>query len=63
VLPAVPLNEASYTSVPNASRVQDSVTLAETLGLNRFSPENYALQLGNHVLGGAFYPTRLYRDL
>ena len=62
-LPAVPLNAASTIAVPDASRVQDSVILAETLGINRFSPDYYALQLGNHVLGGAFYATRLYRDL
>ncbi len=31
--------------------------------MNRFSPDYYPLQLGNHVLGGGFYATRLYRDL
>ncbi len=62
-LPAVPLNAASTIAVPDASRVQDRVILAETLGINRFSPDYYALELGNHVLGGAFYATRLYRDL
>jgi zinc protease len=49
--------------VPDASRIQDKVQLAETLGLNRFNPDYYALVLGNHVLGGGFYSTRLYRDL
>ena len=39
------------------------MTLAETLGLNRFNPDYYALELGNHVLGGGFYATRFYRDL
>jgi zinc protease len=62
-LPAVPLNAAATIAVPDASRVQDRVILAETLGINRFSPDYYALELGNHVLGGAFYATRLYRDL
>lgn len=33
------------------------------LGLNRFDPDYYALELGNHGLGGGFYATRLYRDL
>ena len=37
--------------------------MAETLGLNRFDPDYYALELGNHVLGGGFYATRLYQDL
>jgi zinc protease len=63
VLPAVPPNKASATGVPDSSRVQDDVTLAETLGLDRANPDYYALELGNHVLGGAFYATRLYRDL
>ncbi|MFI5396253.1 MAG: M16 family metallopeptidase [Candidatus Binatia bacterium] len=62
-LPAVPLNKPSTVAVPDTSRVQDKVTLGETLGLNRFNPDYYALELGNHVLGGAFYATRLYRDL
>ncbi len=63
VLPPVPLNSPSGAVVPDASRVQDNVLLMETLALNRHSPDYYALQLGNHVLGGGFYATRLYRDL
>ena len=43
--------------------MQDSVVLAEQLNLNRFDPDYYPLQLGNHVLGGGFYATRLYHDL
>ena len=62
-LPSVPLNHPSATAVPDTSRVQDRATLAETLGLNRFSPDYYALELGNHVLGGGFYATRFYKDL
>ena len=63
LFPPVPTNAPAFIQVPNASRVQDEVTLAETLGLTRTSPDYYALELGNHVLGGAFYATRLYRDL
>jgi zinc protease len=63
LLPSVPLNQSSVFAVPDARRVQDRVTLAETLGLNRSNPDYYALQLGNHVLGGGFYATRLYQDL
>jgi zinc protease len=37
--------------------------LAEQIDLNRFDPDYYPLQLGNHVLGGGFYATRLYHDL
>ena len=43
--------------------MQDKVTLAETLPLTRTNADYYALQLGNHILGGGFYATRLYRDL
>jgi zinc protease len=63
VLPSVPPNAPRTTRVPDASRVQDKVILAETLGLTRHDPEYYALELGNHVLGGGFYATRLYQDL
>jgi zinc protease len=62
-LPAVPPNKASAVNVPDTSQVQDSVVLAEQLKMNRFGPDYYALQLGNHVLGGGFYATRLYRDV
>ena len=62
-LPPVPPNKASRKAVPDASRVQDEVTLAQTLGLTRSHPDYYALQVGNNVLSGAFYATRLYRDL
>jgi zinc protease len=64
VLPApVPTNGPAVTAVPDKSRVQDRVTLAEMLALNRSNPDYYALRLGNFVLGGGFYATRLYRDL
>ena len=62
-LPPVPANKASQHLVPDASRVQDQVTLAQTVGLTRADPAHYALQVGDHVLAGAFYATRLYRDL
>lgn len=63
VLPPVPPSGPSITDVPDASRVQDRVTLAETIGITRHDEDYYALELGNHVLGGGFYSTRLYRDL
>jgi len=49
--------------VPDTSRVQDSVVLAEALGLTRSEPDYYALELGNAVLGGGFYSTRFSIDL
>ncbi|HET6489495.1 MAG TPA: pitrilysin family protein [Syntrophales bacterium] len=63
LLPPVPPNGPSSTAVPDRSMIQEDVTLVETLGLNRTHPDYYALELGNHVLGGAFYSTRLYQDL
>jgi zinc protease len=63
VLPPVPANKPSAMNVPDPSHVQDEVDLEEQLEMNRFSPDYYALQMGNHVLGGGFYATRLWRDL
>ena len=62
-LPAIAPNGPATVNVPDSAQVQDSVDLAEELPLNRFSPDYYALQLGDHVLGGGFYATRLYRDV
>ena len=63
ILPAVPANQPATVNVPDPTQVQDSVELAEEVAMNRFHPDYYALQLGDHVLGGGFYATRLYRDL
>jgi zinc protease len=63
LFPSAPENTVSVTQVPDSSRVQNKVTLAETLTITRTNADYYALQLGNHVLGGGFYATRLYRDL
>lgn len=63
ILPPVPVNKPSSVDVPDAEQVQDSVELAQQVALNRYNPDYYALQLGDHVLGGGFYATRLYRDL
>jgi zinc protease len=62
-LSPVPQNKPSSAVVPDTSRVQDEVTLAVTLGVNRSNPDYYTLQVGRHILSGAFYATRLYRDL
>jgi zinc protease len=62
-LPPVPVNKPTATNVPDPEATQDTATLAEQLPINRFSPDYYPLQLGNHVLGGGFYATRLYHDL
>jgi zinc protease len=62
-LPRVPLNGVSVVTVPDPSQLQDSVNLSEIVGITRFDADYYPLQLGNHVLGGGFYATRLYHDL
>ncbi len=62
-LPPIPLNKPSSAHVPDPERVQDAVYLSEQIAINRFSPGYYPLELGNHVLGGGFYATRLYHDL
>jgi zinc protease len=62
-LPPVPANKSAAANVPDPSELQDSVTLSQTVGITRFDPDYYPLQLANHVLGGGFYATRLYHDL
>ncbi|HVW72134.1 MAG TPA: pitrilysin family protein [Rhizomicrobium sp.] len=59
----VPPNAAAAVAVPDTSRVQDIVTVAQTLAMPRSHPDYYALALGNAVLGGGFYATRLSIDL
>jgi zinc protease len=59
----VPANGAAAVSVPDPTAAQASVVLAHEVGLTRFDRDYYALQVGNHVLGGGFYATRLYHDL
>ena len=62
-LPPVPANAPGTVAVPDASRVQDRVVLAQNLALTRSDPDYYPLALGNAVLGGSFYSTRLSIDL
>jgi len=62
-LPPVPRNRATTVVVPDRGRVQDEVTLGQTFELTRRDADYYPLQLGLNVLSGAFYATRLYRDL
>jgi zinc protease len=62
-LPAAPANEPRTVTVPDASRVQDRVVLAQNVALTRTDADYYPLQLGNAVLGGSFYATRLSIDL
>ena len=58
-LPQVPPNSPNVVAVPDSSRVQDIVVLAQTLPVTRSNPDYYPLALGDAVLGGSFYSTRL----
>lgn len=62
-LPPAPPNGPGVIAVPDDSRVQDVVVLAQNLGLTRTDPDYYALELGSALLGGGFYSTRLSIDL
>ncbi len=62
-LPLAPANKAIALTVPDLSRVQDDVVLAQTVQLPRAHPDIDALQLGNAMLGGGFYASRLSIDL
>ena len=62
-LPTAPPNHAASLAVPDPSRVQDNVILAYNLAMARSNPDYYALELGNEVLGGGFYSTRLSVEL
>jgi zinc protease len=62
-LPAIPVNKPSQAVVPDQTSVQDEVILVQGLGSDLFNPERYALEVGNQVLGGGFYASRLSRDL
>jgi zinc protease len=61
--PAVPANKAATANVPNPAKVQDEVTLTQTLAMTRKNPDYYALQLGNAVLGGGIFSAKLLSDL
>jgi zinc protease len=61
--PAIPQNAPSVALVPDRTRVRDATELVETVALRRTDPAYYALELGDRVLGGGFYASRLYRDL
>jgi len=62
-LPAVSANHSATLVVPDDSRVQDTVALAENVPLSRKDSDYYALSLGNAVLAGGFYSSRLSNDL
>ena len=60
---AVPPNRSSHVFVPDRSATQDSVQMTETIDVTRDDAARFALTLGNEVLGGGFYASKLYHDL
>ncbi|HET6631366.1 MAG TPA: pitrilysin family protein [Rhodanobacteraceae bacterium] len=61
--PPVPANQPAQLHVPDSSAVQDSVTLAQTIDVTEDDAARYALTVGNEVLGGSLYASRLSNDL
>ncbi len=59
----VPLNQPGYVVVPNGYASQDQVVMAQMLDINIHNPDRYALQLGNAVLGGNGFASRLMIDV
>jgi zinc protease len=59
----VATNPAGYTVVENSYASQDQVLMGQMLELNMHNPDRYALQLGNDVLGGNGFASRLMADI
>ncbi|AFC84705.1 M16 family metallopeptidase [Frateuria aurantia] len=59
----VPVNPAGFTLIANPYAAQDTVFLAQSLQMNLANPDRYALQLGNEVLGGNGFASRLMTDI
>jgi zinc protease len=60
---SVPDNKPTTINVPDKSRVQDEVTLAQMLQLKRDNSDYYVLQLSNQILTREVFAARLYKDL
>ncbi|MGE5090029.1 MAG: M16 family metallopeptidase [Candidatus Levyibacteriota bacterium] len=61
--PKLPANPPGYVVVPNAYASQDQVLMGQVLDLDLHNPDRYALQLGNDVLGGNGFASRLMTDV
>ena len=62
-LPPVPANKASRHHVPDDAQTQDTVHLAETVGVTPTDADYRALKMANQVLTGGTFASRLYRQL
>ncbi|HEV2219824.1 MAG TPA: pitrilysin family protein, partial [Casimicrobiaceae bacterium] len=63
VVPKVPINPPGYTVVPNPYASQDQVLMGQMLDVDLRNPDRYALELGNDVLGGNGFASRLMQDI
>jgi zinc protease len=59
----VPQNPAHYQVVDNPYASQDTVLMAQTLDMDLHNPDRYAMDLGNDVLGGNGFASRLMVDV
>lgn len=59
----VATNPAGYAVVNNPYASQDQVLMGQMLELNMHNPDRYALELGNDVLGGNGFASRLMTDI
>jgi zinc protease len=59
----VPTNPAGFTVIDNPYASQDQVLMGQMIELNMHNPDRYALQLGNDVLGGNGFASRLMTDI
>lgn len=59
----ITVNPPGYTVVENPYASQDQVLMGQVLELNMHNPARYALQLGNDVLGGNGFASRLMTDI
>lgn len=62
-LPQVPKNAAASVVVPDPTRVQSEVELAQVLNLRRADPDWAQLQVANNILGGGGFGSLLMDDL
>ena len=63
VPPKVPVNPPGSAFVPNGYASQDKVVMAQMVDIDLHDPDRYALQLGNDVLGGNGFASRLMLEI
>jgi zinc protease len=59
----VAVNPPGYVAIDNPYASQDQVLMGQMLDLTMHNPDRYALQLGNNVLGGNGFASRLMTDI